>query len=117
MAYKLHHGRGKRILREAFPELLPPRVMRRPKMGFGVPLEQWFRHELKDYSRQVLLDRRALDRGYFRPEVVTRMLDEHQTGAFDHGYRLWGLLFFELWHREWIDSQPSCATVPASATA
>ncbi len=69
-AYKLRRGRGKRILREAFPELLPPRVMRRPKMGFGVPLEQWFRHELKDYSRQVLLDRRALDRGYFRPEAV-----------------------------------------------
>ena len=114
--YKLHRGRGKRILREAFPELLPRGVTRRPKMGFGVPLEQWFRHELKDYSRQVLLDSRAVQRNFFRPGAVERMLDEHQTGAFDHGYRLWGLLFFELWHRQWIDNGPSIAGVPAPVT-
>jgi asparagine synthase (glutamine-hydrolysing) len=117
MAYKLHHGRGKRILRQSFPDLLPNRVMRRPKMGFGVPLERWFRDELRDYSRQVLLDPGALARGYFRPGAVKRMLDEHQAGAFDHGYRLWGLLFFELWHRQWIDNQPSHSAVPASANA
>ena len=91
-------------------------MTRRPKMGFGVPLEPWFRHELKDYSRQVLLDRQAVQRGYFRPGAVERMLDEHQTGAFDHGYRLWGLLFFELWHRQWVDNGPSISGVPDRAT-
>jgi asparagine synthase (glutamine-hydrolysing) len=115
--YKLYRGRGKRILREAFPELVTRGLARRSKMGFGVPLEQWFRHELKEYSRQVLLDPRAVGRSYFRPGAVERMLDEHQTGAFDHGYRLWALLFFELWHRQWIDNQPSKSAVPAPATA
>ncbi|MBI3836489.1 MAG: asparagine synthase (glutamine-hydrolyzing) [Planctomycetia bacterium] len=117
VACKLYaSGRGKRVLREAFGDLLPSRVMRRPKMGFGVPLEHWFRNELKDYSRQVLLDSRAAARGYFRPGAVEQMLDEHQTGRFDHGYRLWGLLFFELWHRQWMDNQPTPLAVSASAT-
>jgi asparagine synthase (glutamine-hydrolysing) len=110
---KLKGRRSKRILQQAFPELLPSRVMRRPKMGFGVPLERWFRHELADYARQVLLDPRALARGYFRPEVVRRMLDDHQSGTFDHSYRLWGLLFFELWQKRWLDDQPACPAVGA----
>jgi asparagine synthase (glutamine-hydrolysing) len=111
--YKLRGRQSKRILQQAFPELLPPRVMRRPKMGFGVPLEHWFRHELKDYSRQVLLDPRSIERGYFRPEVVRRMLDDHQSGTFDHSYRLWGLLFFELWQQRWLDDQPARSAVAA----
>ena len=63
---KFRRGRGKRILRQAFGDLLPETIQRRPKMGFGVPLDHWFRHELKDYIREVLLDRRTLERGYFR---------------------------------------------------
>jgi asparagine synthase (glutamine-hydrolysing) len=114
---KLRGGRAKRVLCEAFPELLPPQVARRPKMGFGVPLASWFRGELKDYSRQVLLDPRAGQRGYFRPGVVERMWNEHQTGAFDHGQRLWALLFFELWHRQWTDREPSQVAVSAPMTA
>jgi len=114
---KMHGGRGKRILREAFPELLPDSIFRRPKRGFGVPLAAWFRGELKEYSREVLLDRPASQRGYFRPGSVQRLWQEHQTGRFDHGYRLWSLLFFELWHRQWVDSQPSQAAVPEGAIA
>lgn len=98
---KLRGGRGKRILLETFGGLLPKRVQRRRKMGFGVPLDHWFRHELKDFTREVLLDPATLGRGYFRPEAVTRLVDDHQAGVFDHSYRLWSLLFFELWHREW----------------
>jgi asparagine synthase (glutamine-hydrolysing) len=103
MRYKLHRGRGKRILKLAFPELLPTSVTRRPKMGFGVPLAAWFRGELRQYAHDVLLDGRARSRGYFRPGAVERLLAEHESGAFDHGYRLWGLLVFELWHRTWLD--------------
>ena len=70
-------------------------------MGFGVPLDHWFRNELKDYAREVLLDPQTLGRGYFRPEAVRRLLDEHQQGRFDHSDRLWALLVLELWHRQW----------------
>ena len=71
-------------------------------MGFGVPLDHWFRDELRDFARDVLFDRRTLERGYFRPEAVAQLLEEHQQGRFDHGYRLWSLLILELWQREWL---------------
>jgi len=113
--YKLHRGRGKHILREAFPDLLPPSVTRRPKMGFGLPLSTWFRGQLKDYTRDVLFDSTTLSRGYYRPGAVRQLFDEHQAGAFDHSHRLWALLVLELWHREWADRQFSAAlTTPAS---
>lgn len=107
LRWKYRRGRGKRILYEAFGDLLPPAVQRRRKMGFGVPLDHWFRHELRDYAREVLLDRRTIERGYFRPEVITRLLDEHVAARFDHAYRLWALLILELWHREWVDGTPA----------
>jgi asparagine synthase (glutamine-hydrolysing) len=101
---KFRCGRGKRILRRAFGDLLPRDVFRRAKMGFGVPLDHWFRHELKEMAHDVLLDRRALERGYFREEAVRRLLDEHCRQQRDHADRLWALLVLELWHRQWIDA-------------
>lgn len=99
---KFQGGRGKRILRTAFSDLLPESIRRRPKMGFGVPLDHWFRHELRGFAREVLLDPSTLERGYFRPAAVTQLFDEHQQGRFNHGYRLWSLLILELWQREWL---------------
>jgi asparagine synthase (glutamine-hydrolysing) len=99
--WKFRFGRGKRILREAFADLLPNAILRRRKMGFGVPLATWFRNELKDYARDLLLDPVALGRGYFRPAAVRQLLDEHQSGRFDHSYRLWALLVLEQWQRRW----------------
>jgi asparagine synthase (glutamine-hydrolysing) len=117
IGYKLHRGRGKRILREAFPDLLPASLTRRPKMGFGVPLRDWFRGDLRGFVRSVLLDPRSLERGYFRPVAVERVLDEHERGAFDHGHRLWGLLCLELWHRQWFDAKSSKPVVSSWASA
>ena len=71
-------------------------------MGFGVPIDHWFRHELKELSNDVLLDDTALQRGYFRREYVEQLLSEHQSNAFDHAYRLWALVVLELWLREWL---------------
>lgn len=99
---KFRRGRGKLILRRAFADLLPRAILRRGKMGFGVPLDHWFRNELKDHAGEVLLDRSTLARGYFRPDAVKRLWDEHQARRFDHSYRLWALLILELWQREWI---------------
>ena len=98
---KLGAFRGKKILYQAFGDLLPRSVRRRRKMGFGVPLDLWFRDELRQYVRDVLLDPAAAGREYFRPEAVRQLIDEHQSERFDHSYRLWSLLFFELWHRQW----------------
>ncbi|MCE5269035.1 MAG: asparagine synthase (glutamine-hydrolyzing) [Planctomycetaceae bacterium] len=99
---KFRRGLGKRILRETFADLLPKPILRRPKMGFGVPLDHWFRHELLGFAHDVLFDKNTLERGFFRPEAVTRLWEEHQQARFNHGYRLWALLILELWQREWL---------------
>ena len=72
-------------------------------MGFGVPIADWFRGELKDYVREVLLDPATLRRGYFNPETVRQLVEDHVAARWDHGYRLWSLLMFELRHRRFID--------------
>ena len=91
---------GKVALRRAFAAELPPEVSGRGKTGFGVPLGRWFREDLRELARDVL----ATDRGWFRPETVTRLLDEHVSGRRDHGHRLWCLLMLELWVREHVES-------------
>jgi asparagine synthase (glutamine-hydrolysing) len=100
---RFREGRSKVVLKQAFADLLPPAIRKRPKMGFGVPIDRWFRGELKDELRGVLLDPAALDRGLFRPEAVTRLIEEHASGRADHAYRLWGLLMLELWFRHHFD--------------
>jgi asparagine synthase (glutamine-hydrolysing) len=97
---KYRFGSGKRLLRRAFGDLLPREIWRRPKMGFGVPLEHWFRHELKPLAHDLLLDDSALCAGFFRTEQVAQLLNEHEQGRFNHAYRLWSLLFFEAWRRK-----------------
>ncbi len=100
---KYRRGRGKRILIETFADVLPRAIRRRGKMGFGVPLDHWFRGPLREFAREVLLHERTLDRGYFRPEAVRALVEEHQSGRFDHSYRLWALVVLELWHRCWVE--------------
>ncbi|QDU94282.1 asparagine synthase (glutamine-hydrolyzing) [Lignipirellula cremea] len=99
---KYQRGRGKLLLRQAFGDLLPENIWQRKKMGFGVPLDHWFRHELKEMAYDTLLDEQTRQRGIFRPESVSNLLEEHQSGRFDHSLRLWSLLLLELWLREWM---------------
>jgi len=107
---KLRRLTSKYLLKRAMRGTLPPAILGRPKMGFGAPLEHWFRGELKPLAYDLLLDARAGQRGYFRPDVVRRYLDEHTSGRAAHHQKLWALLVFEAWHRMFID-QP-CPTAP-----
>jgi asparagine synthase (glutamine-hydrolysing) len=93
----------KYILKRALEGLVPAEILRRKKHGFGAPVGRWFRTRLRDYVRTILLDPRALRRGYFREAALQRLLEEHQSGKRDHGHRLWALLTFELWHQVVID--------------
>ncbi len=103
---KYRRGRGKRLLRAAFGDLLPREIWNRKKMGFGVPLEHWFRNELRELTHDVLLGDAARNRGYFRPEAVREMVESHESGSFNHCYRLWSLLVLELWLQRWCDGTP-----------
>jgi len=104
--FKLRRNVSKYLLKRAFGDLLPRDITRRGKMGFGVPIAEWFRGDLKNYIRDILLDPATLARGYFDPANVRHLVSEHTEGRFDHGYRLWALLMFELWHRRFLDAVP-----------
>jgi asparagine synthase (glutamine-hydrolysing) len=103
-------GRVKKyILKRALAGLLPERILHRPKMGFGVPIDHWLRHELRDIAYETLLGSRAASRGYFQVRTVRRMLDEHAQGKAGWHYLLWNLLMLELWHRTYIDGDGELA--------
>jgi asparagine synthase (glutamine-hydrolysing) len=109
LSWKLRGARGKQILLETFGDLLPPAIQKRPKMGFGIPLDVWFRGVLRPLVEETLLDERSLARGWFQPTAVEQLVREHLENRWDHSYRLWSLLVFELWQRHFVDSP----TVPA----
>jgi asparagine synthase (glutamine-hydrolysing) len=93
----------KRLLKRAVRGLVPAAVLTRPKQGFAVPIGGWFRRELRGYLPEILLAPEARARPYFHSPVVAQLIEEHQSGRRDHAHRLWALLTFELWHREYID--------------
>jgi len=101
---KLKGMRLKYILKKALSNALPEKILNREKMGFGIPIHQWFRNELKGYSYEILLSDKAIKRGYFKKEAVKKLLDEHVAAKANNGARIWSLLFLELWHREFIDN-------------
>jgi asparagine synthase (glutamine-hydrolysing) len=93
---------SKYIFKKAVEPYLPQEVIYRPKMGFGVPIDHWFRNELKEMAYDTLLSQRALDRGYFKREYVQSLLDRHQKGE-NWQYFIWNLLMLEMWHLMFID--------------
>jgi asparagine synthase (glutamine-hydrolysing) len=103
--FKLNGSRAKFILKKAFSDFLPPAILRRKKMGFGVPIARWIREDLKNYVYEVLLDQKALQRGYFRKEGIEQLLKEHLSLRYDHSSRIWSLLFLEEWFRIFVDPE------------
>jgi len=101
---KLKGRTTKFILREALRGMLPDEILFRPKMGFGVPLDHWFRNALKGMAYDTLLAPKAVGRGYFRKEAVKKMLDEHASGRWNWQYHIYDLLMLELWHNTFIDA-------------
>jgi asparagine synthase (glutamine-hydrolysing) len=109
-SFKIRNGRRKHILKETLRPMLPPRILDRKKQGFGIPLGTWFRGGLTGLFSDVLEAPVTRQRGYFESAFVSRLLKEHLAGERDHTLRLWQLLVFELWHRQYLDA----ATVGAS---
>jgi asparagine synthase (glutamine-hydrolysing) len=100
---KLRNGDGKYLLKRAMAQDLPTGILTRKKMGFGVPLADWFRGDLRDMTRDVLLGSAARQRGIFRMAEVQSLLAAHDGGRRDCSARLWALICFELWMRQWVD--------------
>jgi asparagine synthase (glutamine-hydrolysing) len=95
--FKLNGRRTKAVLRDAFADLIPPEIDRRPKMGFGVPVGTWFRTSLKDYACDVLLAPSAKYADVLNRSYVETLLTRHLSGESNAGPQLWALIAFERW--------------------
>jgi asparagine synthase (glutamine-hydrolysing) len=114
---KLRAFAGKRLLKKALRGRVPDEILHRPKMGFGVPLAEWFRGELRALPEEMLLDSGALARGYFRRHAVEELIRQHRNGEADHAVRLWVLVQLENWHREVVEARPVAASEPTRPRA
>jgi asparagine synthase (glutamine-hydrolysing) len=113
---KARGRRTKVAFKDALRPWLPDHILDRTKMGFGVPLAQWFRGDLRELPGEVLLDPRSLDRGYFRPDAVRRLIEDHHERRRDNSQKLWSLLQLELWLRTYIDP-PVAPSAPVALDA
>jgi asparagine synthase (glutamine-hydrolysing) len=100
-------GRWRKVVLCKLAEKLgvPKRVLYRKKQGFTLPLSHWMRNEMSGLVREVLLDRRTLQRGYFTGAGVTRLLHEHESQKRDHSTVIWLLVTLELWHRNFLETR------------
>ncbi len=100
---KMNRLRPKYLLKKVAARLVPREAIYRRKMGFGVPVGKWFRHEMKDFVQDTLLSSSSLQRGIIRPEMIERYVGEHIRGERDHAFQIWTLLMLELWFQRFID--------------
>ncbi|MCA1621774.1 MAG: asparagine synthase (glutamine-hydrolyzing) [Acidobacteria bacterium] len=104
--FKMKGLETKHLFKRAVEGLVPDEILRRPKQGFGVPIQHWINSELRGRTRETLLDARATARGYTDTGYVRLLLDEHERGRRDHAAELWSLFVLELWHRNFVDQAP-----------
>ncbi len=101
---KLRGHDTKFLLREAMKGILPDEILTRSKMGFPVPIGNWFRREFKHVVDENVLSERALSRGIFNPNFVRELVAKHDAGE-NHDERLWFLVNFEMWQRQYFDGE------------
>src|SRR5277367_5505858 len=93
---KLHRGTGKYILKKALEPVLPNEILYRSKQGFAIPLDVWFRRELKEMARQIILEE---DDGILDKKFLSKIWDQHQKGYYDRSALLWSTLMFRKWRQ------------------
>lgn len=102
---KLKGWTTKHILRESMKDILPEPILTRKKMGFPVPIARWFRDEFRHIVDEYVLSERTIKRGLFNEDFVRELVASHQSGEGNHDERLWALVNFEIWQRQFIDGE------------
>jgi asparagine synthase (glutamine-hydrolysing) len=103
----------KRLLRRAVAPLLPREILEGKKRGFSAPIGNWLRNELQPLAREVLSPASLRRQGFFRPDVVTRLIDDHAERRADNSRKIWALLTFALWYERYADGS-AAETAPAA---
>ncbi|MGB0111216.1 MAG: asparagine synthase (glutamine-hydrolyzing), partial [Terriglobales bacterium] len=105
--WKYRNGTKKYILKKLAERVgIPRELLDRRKQGFALPLVHWMRQDMKEELHEILLDPRSLQRGYFNPDAVRAIVEEHVSGKRDRAGVLWQMLVFELWHRNFLERMP-----------
>ena len=113
--FKLQGGESKIVLRRAMRGLLPEETLHRRKQGFTPPDQSWYKQGAMDYIRDLILSPRALDRGYFQPCYLEKILDDHLTDRRNNRFLIWSLMSFEWWNRLFVDREALPERVPVNA--
>jgi asparagine synthase (glutamine-hydrolysing) len=117
-SWKWENGKGKRILIDALGDRLPPELLTRSKMGFGVPIDHWFRGPLRQLAHDSLLSKTFLDRGIVSPDFVGYLLEEHASGRRSNHHQIYALLMLELWFKSLEEPiSPPDSAIPCAAVA
>lgn len=114
--FKLVGTKGKRIFKNALRQHLPDDILFRRKMGFGVPIAEWLRDELKDFARKQVLDGPA-SREFLDTVFLEEMWSQHQSGLRNYATELWAVLMLNLWHKLFAAGNGECASISPAVLA
>ena len=91
----------KYVLRQAMRDILPGDILSRPKVGFRIPVNEWFQGPMRDYVYDHLTGLSSLTRDYYRPAALNKILDEHMSGCQNHEKVIWTLINLEIFQRHY----------------
>ena len=98
LSIKMRNGQGRWPLRQVLYRYVPPALIERPKMGFGVPIDRWLRGELRGWAEDLLDEGRLRREGFLNPEPIRQKWKEHLSGRRNWQHQLWAVLMFQSWH-------------------
>jgi asparagine synthase (glutamine-hydrolysing) len=101
VSMKVRHGRGKWLLQQVLCKYVPRKLIERPKMGFGMPIDVWLRGPLRGWAESLLDERRLREDGFFNPEPIQKKWVEHLSGRYNRQDHLWDILMFQAWKERW----------------
>ena len=102
--FKIRNGKGKLLLRQVLDRYVPGRLVNRPKMGFGVPIDHWLRGPMREWAENLISRERLNREGFFNPDPIREKWEQHLEGKLSWHYMLWPVLMFQAWHEHWMEN-------------